>query len=107
MKQPNKLKMGLAMLLCVTAMVWSCKNEPIDITATRSRFVIDSLRLADSLAAVQAATTRANVVADRNYQRMIDSLDAINQAGGISYAVNVVDGSASSFGRTNATKTLL
>jgi len=108
MKERNKLKVGFALLLCVTALVWSCKNEPIDITATRSKFVLDSLRLADSLAAANTAAIRANYVADRAYQRALDSLTAANQAGGISYAVTIVDGSASSFyGRTNATETLL
>lgn len=110
MKETNKLGIGLAMMLCIlTALVWSsCTDEPVDLTASRSAFVLDSMRLADSLAQVEDAETRAEYEADRAYQRTIDSLDAINQGGGISYAVNVVDGATSSFsGRTNGTKTLL
>lgn len=110
MKQTTKLRMSLAMMLCIiAALVWSCKDEAVDLTASRAAFVLDSIRLADSLAAAKAATVRANFVADRKYDRALDSLTAIDQAGRVTYAINVVDGSASSFsnGRTNATQTLL
>lgn len=86
------------MLCILAAMVWSsCQDEPVDITASRSQFVLDSMRLADSLAQVEDAETRAEYEADRAYQRAKDSLDALDMGGMVSYAINVVDGSASSF----------
>lgn len=111
MKQTTKLRMSLAMMLCIiAALVWSCKDEAVDLTASRAAFVLDSIRLADSLAAAKAATVRANFVADRKYDRALDSLTVINQGGGISYAISIVDGSASSFAngsRTDGTETLV
>ncbi len=106
MKETNKLRMGLAMMLCIiAALVWSCKDEAVDLTASRSQFVLDSLKLADSLARVKDATERAEFEADRAYERAKDSLEAVNQGGGISYAVNIADGSASS--STGRTETLV
>ncbi len=106
MKETNKLKMGLAMMLCiVTALVWSCKDEAVDLTASRSKFVLDSLALVDSLARAKDAQDRKEFISDRTY----DSLVALNQAGLVTYAINVVDGSASSMsnGRTESTQTLV
>jgi hypothetical protein len=106
MKETNKLKLGLAMMLCVvTALVWSCKDEAVDLTASRSKFVLDSLALVDSLARAKDAQDRKEFISDRSY----DSLVALNQAGLVTYAINVVDGSASSIsnGRTESTQTLV
>lgn len=106
MKETNKLRIGLAMILCIfAALVWSCKDEAVDLTASRSQFVLDSIALVDSLARAAEAIDRENFISDRTY----DSLVAANQAGSVTYAINVVDGSASSFsnGRTESTQTLV
>ncbi|MFZ5972613.1 MAG: hypothetical protein ACOYXA_13585 [Bacteroidota bacterium] len=109
MKETNKFRFGITGLfaILITVIVLSCDNEGVDITALerqRQQARLDSIAFVDSLARLNDKLQRFYDSLDLRNQRIYDSLENVNSAGLVSYAITVVDGSTSSFanGRTQS-----
>jgi hypothetical protein len=98
-QNPKKVAVAFLTVIALTFTIWSCKDDNEtslnELQKNRLAFVKDSINFADSIAKLELA---------RKYQYfkdsllLRDSLSRLNQAGQITYAVIVINGSTTSVG---------